>query len=252
MRPKIVVGNWKMNKTVEEAVSLSKSIKSSLISLSLTEIVLCPPFTALKDVGKIIEKSTIKLGAQDCFWEEEGSFTGEISPKQIKDLAEYVILGHSERRALGETDEDINKKIQTATKAGLNVILCIGESLEHYRKGNYEVVIEQMMKNLKGLTPIQAQKILIAYEPIWAVGAEKAATPAYANQVAVRIRQEAGSLLSRQIADKMQILYGGTVDEKNAASFVKEPEIDGLLVGRASLEPQKFIDIIKSVNKVKK
>jgi len=241
-----------MNKTVDEAVSLTKNIKSSMISLSLTEIVLCPPFTSLTEVGKIIEQSTINLGAQNCFWEQEGSYTGEISPKQIKELAEYVILGHSEQRALGETDEDINKKIQTATKTELNVILCIGESLEHYRKGNYEVVIEQMMADLKGLTPDQAKKILIAYEPIWAVGADKAATPAYANQVSVRVRQEAGSILGRDVAQNMRILYGGTVDDKNAGSFVSEEEIDGVLVGRASLDPQKFIGIIKSVNKVKK
>jgi len=252
MRKKMVVGNWKMNTVSKEAEDLVSKIKESKISLALTEIVVCPPYLYIPKVSKILEDTVIKIGAQDVFGEEEGAYTGEISAKQLSEFCDYVICGHSERRKYQkETDEEINKKVKAASSQGLNVILAIGEHLDDYRKGNWEIIIHQLINDLKGLSPGMANKITIAYEPVWAIGTGEAATPDYVNKIATRIRQEAGGILGRKNAEKMRILYGGSVDRNNAASFVEVPEIDGLLVGGASIKPLEFINIIKSVNKVK-
>jgi len=252
MRRKIVVGNWKMNLLEKEAEELISKIKQSQISLALTDIVICPPFLFIPKAKEILSDTVIKIGAQNCFWENEGAFTGEIAPAQLKELCEYVIIGHSERRRYQkETDEEINKKVLAAAGKGLKVILCVGESLEDYRKGNYEVVIDQLIANLKGLLPDMADKIIIAYEPIWAIGSGEAATPEYANKVATRIRQEMGGILGKETASNLRILYGGSVNRDNASQFVAVAEIDGLLIGGASIKPLEFIEIIKNVNKVK-
>jgi triosephosphate isomerase len=252
MRKKLVVGNWKMNTDSVEAEDLVNKIKESKISLALTEIVICPPFLYIPKVSEILEDTVIKIGAQNCFWEEEGAYTGEISSKQLEEYCDYVICGHSERRKYQkESDKEINKKVKAAANTGLGVILAIGEHLEDYRKGNWEIVLDQLAEGLKGLTPGMASKITVAYEPVWAIGTGEAATPDYVNKIAVRIRQEAGGILGRENAEKMRILYGGSVDRDNAAKFVQAPEVDGLLVGGASIKPLEFINIIKNVNKVK-
>ncbi len=252
MRKKIVVGNWKMNTKSSEAEDLVKKVKESKISLALTEIVVCPPFLYIPKVAEILDDTVIKIGAQNCFGEKEGAYTGEISPNQLSEYCDYVIIGHSERRKiLKESDEEINKKVKAAGNEGLNIILAIGEQLEDYRKGNWEVIIDQLVADLRGLTPNVANKIMIAYEPVWAIGTGEAATPDYVNKVATRIRQEAGGILGRNNVEKMRILYGGSVDRDNAAKFVEVPEVDGLLVGGASIKPLEFINIIKNVNKVK-
>lgn len=252
MRKKMVVGNWKMNTSSKKAGELVDKLKETKISLALTEIVVCPPFLYIPKVAEMLDDTVIKIGAQNCFWQEEGAYTGEISPKQLKEYCDYVIIGHSERRQYQkETDEEINQKVKAAGKYGLEVILAIGEKIEDYRKGNWEVVIDQLIADLKSLTPGTAEKITIAYEPVWAIGTGEAATPDYANKIATRIRQEAGGVLGRANAEKMRILYGGSVDRNNAAKFVAVPEIDGLLVGGASIKPLEFINIVKNVNKVK-
>jgi triosephosphate isomerase len=251
MRKKIVIGNWKMNLKAQEAEDLVNKIKESKISLALTEIVICPPFLFIPKAKEILSDTVIKIGAQNCFWEEKGAYTGEISPKQLSEFCHYAIIGHSERRKYQkEIDEEINKKVKAAANAGLNVILCIGESLEDYRKGDYEVVIDQMLADLKNLSPEIADKILIAYEPIWAIGTKEAATSEYVNKIATRIRQEAGSILGKERAQNLRILYGGSVNRVNAAEFVAVSEIDGLLIGGASIKADEFIGIVKNVNKV--
>lgn len=241
-----------MNLISEEVESLISQIKKSMISLALTDIVICPPFLFIPKTKEMLADTVIKIGAQDCFWEEKGAFTGEISGKQLSDFCAYVIIGHSERRKYQkETDDEIRKKVKAAAKTGLIVILCIGESLKDYRQGNSEVVIDQLRKDLKGLTPQEADKILVAYEPIWAIGTKNPATPDYANKIATRIRQEAGSILGKDRAQKLRILYGGSVNRVNAAEFVTASEIDGLLVGNASIDAEEFISIVKNVNKIK-
>ena len=240
-----------MNTDSAQAEELISKIKESMISLALTDIVICPPFLFIPRAKEILDDTVIKIGAQNCFWENEGAFTGEISPKQLREFCDYVICGHSERRKYQrETDKEVNKKVIAVAGEGLKVILCLGESLEDYRKGNYEVVIDQLIAGLKDLTPEMADKIIIAYEPIWAIGTGEAATPDYANKIATRVRQESGAILGKERAKKLRILYGGSVNSDNAADFVAVSEIDGLLVGGASIKPTEFIEIIKNVNKV--
>lgn len=248
MRKPLIAGNWKMNTDLVESKILASKIKTQVGSIADVDIVLCPPFIYLPTVAQVVESSTIAVGAQDLFWEESGAFTGEISPGMIRQVAKYVIIGHSERRTkFGETDEIVNKKVRAALKYNLIPIVCVGESLEAYRKGNDQFILEQVKKGLADVSPLDAHKIIIAYEPIWAIGTGNAATTDYANRIVLSIRQMFASIFSRDAAQKVRILYGGSVNQNNGPDFVAESEIDGLLVGGASLKSQEFCAIIRKV-----
>lgn len=248
----LVVGNWKMNLSQKEAVKLAVEIKNSLLSLKLVEIALAPPFLFILEIKKILEKTAIQMAAQDVFWEEKGAFTGEISPLMLADLVKYVIIGHSERRQyFGETDETVNKKVKAVLKAGLNSVVCVGETLEAWRNGDTSGVTEQVDKAINGVSREMAEKVIIAYEPIWAIGTSKPAANTYANKICLQIRQVFSSLYGRELALKTKILYGGSVDFSNAAGYVEMSEIDGLLAGGASIKAKEFIEIVRKVSKVK-
>lgn len=240
-----------MFKTTGEAVLLVQNIDKKLsYDGDDVEVVVCPPFTALKSISTLIEADDINigLGAQDMYWEEEGAFTGEISPLMLKDLrVRYVIIGHSERRQhFGETNETVNKKTKATLAHGLSPIICVGESLDQHDQGMAnEVVRVQLVEGLKGISGEDAAKIVIAYEPIWAIGTGRNATPEEANDVSRHIRAVLGSLFSPDMAREIRIQYGGSVKPENIKLFMAEPDIDGALVGGASLDAESFIDIVK-------
>ncbi len=244
-RRKLFAANWKMNKTIPEAVSFISDFKNS-VKKNDNEIVICPPFTALNEVKKSIKGTKIKLGAQNMHFEEKGAFTGEISAAMLKGTGcEYVILGHSERRHYSnETDELINKKIKTALKNNLKIILCIGETLEQ-RQGNETMrIIESQLKNcLKHIPDNEMKNIAIAYEPVWAIGTGKNATPAQAEEAHKFIRQLLKKSYNESISNNTRILYGGSVNEKNARELLAMKNIDGFLIGGASLNPRSFAEI---------
>lgn len=255
MRKKIIAGNWKMYKTNSEAVSLVKQLKNKLAKkpLKKTTVIVCPPFTALTRVSEELKGSKIEVGAQNVFPIEEGAFTGEISPKMIKSTgAKYVIVGHSERRRYFKEDEKlINNKIKLALKHKLNVILCVGETLEE-RKQNLtqDIVANQIEWNLKGIKTSELKNIVIAYEPVWAIGTGKTATPKQAQEVHAFIRIVVDALYSDGIGNRMIILYGGSVKPDNAEGLMSQPDIDGALVGGACLVANDFMKIIKTCEKV--
>jgi triosephosphate isomerase len=249
MRTPCVAGNWKMHKTVTESISLAKELRSELEEINTVSSIICPPFTALASVSEVIRNSSIHLGAQNLYWEEQGAFTGEISPLMIKELAEYVIIGHSERRTyFFDTDEIINKKVLAALKNDIKPILCLGETLEENESGQTgEVIIRQLSRGLKDVSNDQIPQLIIAYEPVWAIGTGKAATPEGANFVVQDyIRKEISRLSSPEISDRILILYGGSVNPDNARDFFEQPDIDGALVGGASLKKDAFIQITKA------
>jgi len=245
MRKPLIAGNWKMHKTVPEAVSLVKELKELLTEIKDREVLVCPPFTAIYAVKSEIEGSPIKLGAQNMFYEEKGAFTGEISPLMLKDLGcSYVILGHSERRHIfGETDELINKKVASAVKHGLVPILCVGELLEERESGKTKSVVErQLLGGLKGLK--EGDEFVIAYEPVWAIGTGKTATPEQAQEVHKFIRELLAENFGREKAERVRILYGGSVKPENIKGLMEMPDIDGALVGGASLRADSFAKIV--------
>lgn len=247
MRRRIIAGNWKMNKTVPEAVRLAKQIKL-LVADEAAEVVVCPPFTALHAVSEVLQGSDIRLGAQNVNENGDGAFTGEISVNMLKDLGcHYVILGHSERRAMfAETDALVNTRAQAALSQGLGVIICVGESLEEKRAGRTEDVVGTQVKDsIQGLQPVQAEQLVIAYEPIWAIGTGETATGEEANQVIAHIRGVVAETLGEDMAKQVRIQYGGSVNAGNIASFVEQSDIDGALVGGASLEAASFAEIVK-------
>jgi len=251
LRKPIIAGNWKMFKTAGQAVILVQDIEKKLYGTDTVEVVVCPPFTALRSVSIAIEADDglgIELGAQDMHWEEEGAFTGEISPLMLKDLGvKYVIIGHSERRQFfGETDETVNKKVKSALANGLNPIVCVGETLEEHDGGvANKIVLDQLINGLKGIAGEDGKDIVVAYEPIWAIGTGRNATPQEANDVIRHIRAVLGSIFSPDIARGIRIQYGGSVKPENIRIFMEESDIDGALVGGASLKSDTFIDIIK-------
>lgn len=248
MRKGLVVGNWKMNKIKKEAVTLATEIKKALVSSYEIEVVLCPPFTVLRDVYETIKDSKLKLGGQDLFWEREGAFTGEVSGYLLKDCGcEFVIVGHSERRRyLKETNEMISKKIKSALKEGLIPILCVGETLEEREKGvTQQVIRTQLIEGIGGLHNEQAVKLVIAYEPVWAIGTGRTAYPYQAEEVQKFIREWIRERFSPVCAENVRILYGGSVTSANIGELIKEEDIDGVLVGGASLKSESFIEIIK-------
>jgi len=249
MRTPIVAGNWKMNKTVEEARSLVFSMSRKLRDIEGVEKVICPPFPALLPVSALLEGTDIHLGAQNIHWAEKGAFTGEIAPAMVAEFCQYVIIGHSERRAyFGETDENVDRKVTAAQTHDLIPIVCVGESLEENESGRTgEVVRRQISLGLKNADPAKAAKIIVAYEPIWAIGTGRASSGDGANAViADYIRPALAELFGEETAQAIRIQYGGSVTSANADEFFGQPEIDGALVGGASLKENEFVAITKA------
>jgi triosephosphate isomerase (TIM) len=251
MRTPLVAANWKMNKTVEDARSLVYSMSARLREIKGVEKVLCPPFTALQAVHALLEGSDLGLGAQNMYWEEKGAFTGEVSPIMLKELCRYVILGHSERRLyFGETDETVNKKMHAAHKFDLTPIFCVGETLEQYEsKQTAEVVGRQIKQGLADLPADSASRIVVAYEPVWAIGTGKASSSDNANDVVSKvIRPALSALFGGDTAQAIRVLYGGSVTGANAAEYFGRAEIDGALVGGASLKSDDFVAIVQAAS----
>jgi triosephosphate isomerase len=243
-----IAGNWKMNKTAGEAVELVRQLKATLSGVKEVEVAVAPPFTALQAVQKELEGSSIRLAAQNLFWEEKGAYTGEISPLMLKDLGcRYVIIGHSERRQLfGETDETVNKRMKAALHQGLDPIFCIGETLkEREEERAFAVIGDQLQGGLRGITEEEMDRVVIAYEPVWAIGTGKTATPQQAEEVHEFIRQRLSDLYSNGIAEKIRIQYGGSVTPDNVKGLMSQKDIDGALVGGASLKPDTFSKIVR-------
>ena len=252
MRTPIVAGNWKMNKTVEEARSLVFSMSTKLREIQGVEKVLCPPFPALLAVSALLQGTDIGLGAQNLHWEEKGAFTGEVAPNMVAEFCQYVIIGHSERRAyFGETDETVNKKVRAALAHDLIPIVCVGETEDEYESGRTgEVVRRQISRSLTEVDPGKAASLIVAYEPIWAIGTGKASSGENANAVlADNIRPALTDLFGAETAQAIRIQYGGSVNASNADEFFGQPEIDGALVGGASLKKDDFLAIVQAAAK---
>ena len=252
MRIPMIAGNWKMNTTVSDAVKLVGEMKPLLDPVNNVEKVVCPPFVSLTSVKEVLKGSSVKLGAQNMYFEEKGAFTGEVSPLMLTGLCEYVILGHSERRQyFGETNEIINKKVRAALKAGLKPILCVGESLAQYEAGQTEAVVtDHVTGSLKDIPA--SPSLVIAYEPVWAIGAGKAATSEQANKIIGIVRKVVVKMYGDSFAQSLRILYGGSVTADNIAELMKQPEIDGGLVGGASLKVDSFVSLVKQTSQVNK
>ena len=244
MRKPLIAGNWKMNTNPTEAVTLVREMLTELDMITGVEKVLCPPFVSLVAVRELIEDTSIELGAQNMYFEDKGAYTGEISPAMLVDLCDFVILGHSERRQyFAETDEVINKKVKKALQCGLKPILCVGESLEDNEAARTEeIIVGQILSALSEVNP--TSQLVVAYEPIWAIGTGRAATGKQASATIALIRNTIANLWDGDMAQAIRILYGGSVAGSNAAEFVSEPEIDGALVGGASLKAKEFLSIV--------
>jgi triosephosphate isomerase (TIM) len=252
MRIPLIAGNWKMNTTVGEAVNLVSTIRPLLDKMEGIEKLVCPPFISLTAVRDVLAGSSIKVGAQNMYFEEKGAYTGEISPLMLTGLCEYVIIGHSERRQyFHESGEVINKKVRAALKAGLKPILCVGERLEENEAGKTaDIVTGQLKSALVNIK--QADGLVIAYEPVWAIGTGRAATGKQSNETIGLIRTTAGKLLGDAVALETRILYGGSVTAENISEFVSQEEIDGGLVGGASLKTDQFVSIVQKTQKIKR
>lgn len=253
-RKKLIAGNWKMNKTSADAVSLAAELVTTIGKQTDVDVVICPPFTALENVAKSIDGSTVKLGAQNMHFEPSGAFTGEVSAPMLRALfANYVILGHSERRAyFGETDAFINKKVVAALKNQLRPILCVGETLAEREAGStLKVVQTQTEACLEGVSKEQASSVVIAYEPVWAIGTGKVATTEQAQEVHAFIRGLLTKLFTEPVAQKVRILYGGSMKPANAPELLAQSDIDGGLIGGASLEARSFVELVKAAAAIK-
>jgi triosephosphate isomerase len=250
MRKKVIAGNWKMYNDVNQSVELVSGLKKELEGKNVNaDVIVCPPFTNLETVNAVIKDSAIQLGAQNMYFEENGAFTGEISPAMLKSVGcSFVILGHSERRTIfGESNQLINKKIKTALKFGIKPIFCIGESLEQRENGTtFKVVENQITEGLAGISESELETLIIAYEPVWAIGTGKVASPEQAQEVHKFIRQLLSKIYTPQFAEKVIIQYGGSVKPENAAELLSQPDIDGALVGGACLKADSFAKIIIS------
>lgn len=248
MRRPIIAGNWKMNETIDQSLDLATKLKSQVAKVNDVDIVVCPPFTSLFAVGKTIRGTNISLGAQDIHWEEKGAYTGEISPGMLIDVGcRYVIIGHSERRQFfTETNQSVNRKVKATLKFGLTPIMCVGERLEERERGVTEgVVREHITRGLESLSREEVLKIVIAYEPVWAIGTGKTATPDQAQEVHSFIRKLLSELYDEVTASKVRIQYGGSVKPDNIFDLMREEDIDGALVGGASLDARSFAQIVK-------
>ncbi|MEN8241194.1 MAG: triose-phosphate isomerase [Chloroflexota bacterium] len=249
MRTPLVAGNWKLNNTEDQAITLTRKLMPGLSRIAGVEKLICPPFIALPSLHKLLVSSEIRLGAQNMYWKEAGAYTGEISPKMLAPLCDYVILGHSERRAIfGETDEQINLKVKAALPHKLIPILCVGETDQENQSGRtVEVITRQIRAGLQAAPVNAASQLVVAYEPVWAIGTGRSATPEGANQVIQStIRTSLANIFGESIADGVRVLYGGSVTEDNARSYFAQPGIDGALVGGASLRPNAFIGIAEA------
>ena len=243
-----MAGNWKMNKTVGEALDLVRELKASLSGVQGVEVAVAPPYTALYAVHKELVGSSIHLAAQNLYWEEKGAFTGEVSPLMLKEVGcHYVIIGHSERRQFfGETDETVNRRIKAALAQSLKVIFCIGETLKEREEGKtFSVIERQVDGGLRGLGEREMKYMVIAYEPVWAIGTGKTATPEQAEEVHRFIRGRLEKLYSRGVSEEIRIQYGGSVTPENVQGLMNQPNIDGALVGGASLKAESFSKIVR-------
>ena len=249
MRTPIIAGNWKLNKTISEAVALTTALKSLVADTTGVEVIVAPPFTALSAVSDTIAGSNIRLAAQDVYWEDSGAFTGEVSVPMLKDAGcDYVIIGHSERRQyFGETNTSVNQKVKAALAHDLKPIICVGEHLEEREAGHTETVIENHVTGgIAGLSADDLSSCVIAYEPVWAIGTGKTATPVQAQEVHNFIRGLLTKAYSAEVASQICIQYGGSVKPENAAELMTQPDVDGALVGGASLEAESFAEIVFS------
>ena len=247
MRTPIIAGNWKLNKKVSDAVDLTSELAKLVKNITDVEIVVAPVFTALYNVYNVINSSNIQLAAQDLYWEDSGAFTGEVSAPMLKDVGcDYVIIGHSERRQyFGETNETVNQKVKAALSHDLKPIICVGELLEEREDGKTESVIEDHVKGgIVDLTESEMESCVIAYEPVWAIGTGKTATPDQAQEVHSFIRDILTNCYSENLASQIRIQYGGSVKPENAAELMSQKDVDGALVGGASLDAQSFAEIV--------
>lgn len=248
MRTPFIAGNWKMNKTADEAVTFVREVRHVLNQIEGVDIAFCPPFLSIPALADVLKGTKIGLGAQNMYFEESGAFTGEIAPSMLTPFCDYVIIGHSERRAFfGETDEGVNKKIKAALKHGLTPIVCVGESLDQNEAGEtHSFVSGQVRAAFAGFTTEDMEKCVIAYEPIWAIGTGKTASPAQAGQIiGVTVRGTVADMFGEETAQVVRIQYGGSVKPENAADIMAHPDIDGALVGGASLK-NSFVDLVRN------
>lgn len=252
MRKPIIAGNWKMNTTVDEAVALVRALKGDLAAYESVERVVCPPFVSLAAVAAELRGSPIGVGAQNVYWEEKGAFTGEISPLMLKPLVTYVIVGHSERRQyFGETDETVNRRVKAALGHGLRPIVCVGERLDDRDAGRAEAVVRRQTEGaFHGLDDLGPT--VVAYEPVWAIGTGRAATADQAREICAVIRDTVRRQFGDAAADGLRLQYGGSVTPANAAEFLGQDQIDGALVGGASLKSTDFAAIVKATAEVKR
>ncbi len=255
MRKTIIAGNWKMHKTIVEAIELANGLKRELFKLDFNavDVVLCPAFTALSEVAEVLAETGIGLGAQDIYWLDEGAFTGEVSPLMLRDAGcQFVIIGHSERRQFfGESNEGVNKKIKAALRAGLTPIVCVGENLQEREANKTFKVIDDHINN--GLVDISASDMLnlvIAYEPVWAIGTGRTATPEQAQEVHKYIRDLLKKKYGQEVSDSVRIQYGGSVKPENITELMNNPDVDGALVGGASLKVDSFSAIVVKASEV--
>jgi len=255
MRKTIIAGNWKLYKTIKEAIELATGLKRELFKLDKQgiDVVICPVFTALSEVSEVILESDIMLGAQDIYWQDEGAFTGEVSGKMLKDAGcSFVIIGHSERRQFfGETNETVNNKIKAALLNSLTPIVCVGETLKEREAGKtFDVLKDHVQNGLRDIGKEDALKLVIAYEPVWAIGTGKTATPIQAQEAHKYIRDLLSKLYDQEVASQIRIQYGGSVKPENIIELMKQPDLDGALVGGASLGLESFADIVKKAAEV--
>jgi triosephosphate isomerase len=248
MRKPIIAGNWKMHKTIAEAVRLAQEVRDAVVDIKAVEVVLCPPFIALGPVEDVITNTNVQLGAQNMHWAEQGAFTGEVSPLMLKGWCDYVILGHSERREFfGETDEGVNKKAKATLAHHMSPIICVGENLAQNEAGETDAFVGGQVKAaFAGLSAEEASQVVIAYEPIWAIGTGKTAEPADANRIiGISIRGALAAMYGEEVAQQIRIQYGGSVKPDNVEAFMAQPDIDGALVGGASLKVDSFVALVR-------
>ena len=255
LRRLLIAGNWKMNKTVPESEEFSRELKNATARFKKVGILICPAFVALKSVSDTIHGSNVNLGAQNMHFEESGAFTGDVSTSMLESAGcTHVIIGHSERRhVFGETDDMLNKKLKKAIASTLTPIFCVGEKIEDRKADRTEHLVgEQIEKGFAGVSADQAQKVVIAYEPVWAIGTGETATPQQAEDVHAFIRKQLAEMYGREVADKIIIQYGGSVKPSNANDLLSQENIDGALIGGASLKLDSFVEIIEIAEKIDK
>ena len=244
----LVAGNWKMNTAVPQSIELALAIRDGWHDTENVEVALLPPFTSLWPVHEALDDSPIVLGAQDIYWESAGAYTGEIAPGMVAGWCRYALIGHSERRRLfGESDEDVNRKVRAALGAGLRPLVAVGESLEEHEAGNTEAVLNrQVPAAVAGLDEAQGMELVVAYEPVWAIGTGKTATPEHAQASCALIRRVVAAALGTAVAGALRVLYGGSVTAANAEALLGQEEVDGALVGGASLVAEDFLSIVRA------